>query len=51
MGAFVGGEGFEGAGDGCNQGVEGSCRGFAQERFELGEPLLDRVEIGAIGGR
>ena len=22
---------------------------FAQERFELGEPLLDRVEVGAVG--
>jgi len=32
-----------------DEGVEGSRRGFAQERFQLGEPLLDRVEIGAVG--
>ena len=42
-------EGFERAGDGVNQGVEGSRRGFAQQGFQLGEPLLDRVEIGTVG--
>ena len=31
------------------EGVEGSRRGFAQEGLQLGEPLLDRVEIGAVG--
>ena len=34
-----------------DQGVEGSRRGFAQQSLELGEPLLDRVEIGAVGGQ
>jgi hypothetical protein len=35
--------------DGVDQGVEGSRLGFAQQGFEFGEPLLDRVEIGAVG--
>jgi hypothetical protein len=43
------GEGFERVGDGVDEGVEGSRRGLAQQGFELGEPLLDRVEIGAVG--
>ena len=33
------------------RGVEGWRGGFAQEGFELGEPLLDRVEVGAVGGQ
>ena len=28
---------------------KGSRRGLAQEGFQLGEPLLDRVEVGAVG--
>ena len=32
-----------------DEGVEGSRRSFAEQGFEFGEPLLDRVEIGAIG--
>ncbi len=43
------GEGLEGGGDGVDQGIEGSGRGLAQEGLQLGEPLLDRVEIGAVG--
>ena len=35
--------------DGSPQGVEGSSCGFAQQRLELGEELLDGVEIGTIG--
>ncbi len=34
-----------------DEGVEGARRGFAQQGFELGEPLLDRVVIGAVGGQ
>jgi hypothetical protein len=34
---------------GVDEGVEGSRRGLAQPGFQLGEPLLDRVEIGAVG--
>jgi hypothetical protein len=41
----VQGEGFERVGD----GVESSRRGLARQSFALGEPLLDRVEIGALG--
>ena len=32
-----------------DEGVEGSGGGFAQQGFEFGEPLLDRVEIGTVG--
>ena len=28
--------------------VEASCTGYAQHMFELGEDLLDRVQIGGI---
>ena len=41
--------GFEDATDGGPQSFDGSLGGFAQERFELGEGHLDRVEIGAVG--
>jgi hypothetical protein len=32
-------------------GVDGSLRGFAEQRLELGEDLLDRVEVGTVGGQ
>jgi hypothetical protein len=32
--------------NGVGDGVEGSGRGFADEAFEFGEELLDRVEVG-----
>ena len=30
-------------------GVDGALLGFSEERFELGEDLFDRVQIGAVG--
>ncbi len=36
----------EDLGDGVGDGVEGSRGGFSQERFELGERLLDQIEVG-----
>jgi len=38
-------------GDGLDEGFEGSCGVFSQSRFELGEGLFDRVEVGAVGGQ
>ena len=35
--------------DRVDQGVEGSGRSLAQKRFELGEELLDRIEVRRIG--
>jgi hypothetical protein len=29
--------------------LDGACGGAAQQAFELGEDLLDRVEVGAVG--
>jgi hypothetical protein len=36
----------DGFGDSVGDGVEGSGRGFSDEAFDLGEDLLDRVEVG-----
>jgi hypothetical protein len=33
-------------GDGVGDGVERAGRGFSDEAFDLGEELLDRVEVG-----
>ena len=35
--------------DGAPQGVDGADRLGAQERFELGESHLDRIEVGTVG--
>jgi hypothetical protein len=35
-------------GDGLGDGVKGSGSGFSQERFELGEHLLDGIEVGRV---
>ena len=35
--------------DGLPQGLDRALRGFAQQRLVLGESLLDRVQIGAVG--
>jgi hypothetical protein len=48
-GAFGGTEGVEGLADGVPEGVDGSGRGGAEQRLELGEQLFDRVQIGAVG--
>ena len=34
--------------DGVPQAMDGALGGFAQMRLELGECLLDRVEVGAV---
>src|ERR1700733_15164109 len=46
--AFVWRDGGEGFGDSVGDGVEGSGRGFSDEAFDLGEDLLDRVEVGGV---
>ena len=47
--AFGWGEGVEEATDREPEGFAGSFGGLAQERLQLGEGELDRVEIGAVG--
>lgn len=43
------GEGIEGVGDGLDEGVECSCRGFSQRGLEFRESLFDWIKVGAIG--
>ena len=43
------GQGGEEVADGRPEFVPGARGGLAQERLELGEQLLDRVQIGAVG--
>lgn len=43
--AFVGSEGVEDCSGGSAEAFEGSLGGFSQERLELGEGVLDRVEV------
>ena len=38
-------------GDGVGDGVEGSGRSFSDEAFQLGEDLLDGIEVGRIFGK
>ena len=40
---------FEKAADGGPKAVDGSLGGLAQERLELGEGVLDRIEVGRVG--
>ena len=47
--ALGGREGVEPLGDGTFEGGEGAGGRLAQERLQLGEGLLDRVEVGAVG--
>src|SRR3954447_12684677 len=35
--------------DGVPERVFGSCRGFAEQRLQLGEELLDRVQVWRVG--
>ncbi len=49
VGAFGGRDGFEEAADGLPELLFGAGRSLPKERLELGEQLLDRVEIGAVG--
>jgi hypothetical protein len=41
----------EGLGDGAGNGIERSGRGLSKETFELGEDLLDRIEVGRVFGK
>ncbi len=45
----MGREGVEQCADALPCGVDGALCGFAQEQLELGEDLLDRVEVGGVG--
>ena len=49
VGAFVGGEAFEECSNTSPCCLMGPLGGFAHEMLELGEDLLDRVEIRALG--
>ena len=40
---------FECDADGIPEGIFGPCRNPRQDGFDLGEELLDRIEIGAVG--
>jgi len=48
VGAFLRCEGGEEPTDRCGEVLGGACGGFAQEVFELGKDLLDRVEVGRV---
>ncbi len=49
VGAFVRAEAGEQVAEGIPKSGDGSGSALSQERFELGEGLLDGIEIGAIG--
>jgi hypothetical protein len=49
VGAFAWRHGGEEAADGRPELVPRARRGLAQQRLKLGEQLLDRVEIRAVG--
>jgi hypothetical protein len=49
--AFRRGEAVEQLADGGANGIEVSGRGVAQQMLELGEDLLDRVEVGRVFGQ
>ena len=49
VGAFGGGPSVEEAADDRPESVIGAGRGLAQQRLELGEQLLDRVQARALG--
>jgi hypothetical protein len=46
VGAFGGSEGVEQLADGVPERLDGARRGGAQQRLELGEGVLDRVQVG-----
>src|ERR1700687_1262407 len=48
VGTFVWREGWEQLADGRANGFNGACGGLAQQVLELGEDLLDRVEVGRV---
>ena len=48
---FLRGERIEDLPDGVADGLDGSLGLLAQEMFELGEELFDRVEVGRVFGQ
>ena len=44
-----GSEEIDDAADGGPEAVDGSLGGLAQQRLELGEGVLDRIEVGLVG--
>jgi hypothetical protein len=48
VGTFGFGEGHEGSGNGRDERGDGSGSGFSQDGFELGDRLLDRIEVRAV---
>ncbi len=44
-------EAFEQRSDPFPDGLDGALPGFSEERFELGEDLFDRVQIGTVRGQ
>jgi hypothetical protein len=48
--AFFGAEAGQGFSDCVADGVDGSRLGLSQFAFDLGEGLLDRVEVGRVFG-
>jgi len=48
VGTFGSGEGHEGSGNGLDERGDGSGSGFSQDGFELGDRLLDRIEVRAV---
>jgi hypothetical protein len=46
VGAFLGRMGLQERSDAFPRGFDGSLRGLVQRCFELGEDLLDRIEVG-----
>ena len=51
VGAFFGGEGAEEFTDGCGQGLDRPGGRLAQKMLELGEDLLDRVQVRGVFGQ
>jgi hypothetical protein len=49
VGAFRGAEGADDASDGAPEAGDGAFGGLAEEGLELGEGVLDRIEVGAVG--
>ena len=48
VGALVELEALEQHADGCPQSTDGAGGRLARQRFELGEELLDRVQVGGV---
>ena len=49
VGAFGRGEGIEGVAERLPEGLDGAPGGGSEQRLELGERELDRVQVGRVG--